>query len=438
MTKRFVIVAIIIAVFLGGLAWFQLVFKPQMIEQFVSQMQGAAPTVTTEEARKESWTPQLHAIGTVTAIRGVNLAPEISGIVEDYFFESGDDVEEGKLLVQLDDSVQQAELAANKATLKDAEIDYERQSKLVDRGAVSQAALDTATATRDSARAAVDQVSAVIEQKSVEAPFSGRIGLRTVEKGQYVPTGEGIVWLQALDPIWIDFPVPETEAGRIKVGDTVNIRSDSYPDKVFEGKIVARDVRVSSDTRTLTMRAELPNPDKTLLPGMFGDVTVDSGAPKEYVTVPKTAVTYSLYGDAVWVAVPRDAEDTGDQEAPAPESGGAQAAEADQPAENDEDAAPAGGDEDAAAQDDQGEDEQAQEEQTKDELAKDGEDGPKLKAVRRFVRVGPNRGDRVAILEGIKAGEEVVTSGQLKLQPDSPIEVDNSERLKAPAELPRP
>lgn len=423
MTKRFIIVAIIIAVFLGGLAWFQLVFKPQMIEQFVSQMQGAAPTVTTEEARTETWTPQLHAIGTVTAVRGVNLSPEIAGIVEDYFFESGDDVEEGKLLVQLDDSVQQAELAANKATLKDAELDYERQSKLVARGAVSQAALDTATATRDSARAAVDQLSAIIEQKSVEAPFSGRIGLRSVEKGQYVPAGEGIVWLQSLDPIWIDFPVPETEAGRIKVGDTVQVRSDSYPDKKFKGKIVARDVRVSTATRTLTMRAELPNPDKTLLPGMFGDVTVDSGEPKEYVTVPKTAVTYSLYGDAVWVAVPRDVENTDEKEAPAPESGGAQAAEADEPAEGGEDATPADEGEKAEAADGE---------------AKDGEDGPKLKAVRRFVRVGPNRGDRVAIVEGVKAGEVVVTSGQLKLQPDSAIEVDNSERLKAPAELPRP
>lgn len=412
MTKRLIIVAIIIAVFLGGLAWFQLIFKPQMIEQFVSQMQGAAPTVTTEEARTESWTPQVRAIGTATAIRGVNLAPEISGIVKDYFFESGDDVEEGKLLVQLDDSVQQAELAANKATLKDAEIDYDRQSKLVERGAVSQAALDTATANRDSARAAVDQVSAIIEQKSVEAPFSGRIGLRKVEKGQYVPTGEGIVWLQSLDPIWVDFPVPEAETGRIKLGDPVTVHSDSYPDRTFEGKITARDVRVNTGTRTLTMRATLPNPDKALLPGMFGDVTVSSGEPKQYVTVPKTAVTYSLYGDAVWVAVPKDAEDGQKPDKPAPDSGAAQAAETT----------------DGEAATGEGESTEAQ----------DGKEGPQLKAERRFVRVGPNRGDRVAILEGVEAGEEVVTSGQLKLKPDSAIEVDNSERLKAPAELPRP
>ncbi|ODA68341.1 putative efflux pump periplasmic linker TtgA precursor [Methyloligella halotolerans] len=416
MTKRFIIVGLIIAVFLGGLAWFQLVFKPQMIEQFVSKMQGAAPTVTTEEARTERWTPEIHAIGTVTAIRGVNLAPEISGIVEDYFFESGDDVEEGKLLVQLDDSVQRAELAANKATLKDAEINYDRQSKLVDRGAVSQAALDTATANRDSARAAVDQVSAIIEQKSVEAPFSGRIGLRTVEKGQYVPTGEGIVWLQALDPIWIDFPVPESAAGRIELGDPVRVNVDSHPERTFEGKITARDVRVSSDTRTLTLRATLKNLDKVLLPGMFGDVTVDSGEPKQYVTVPKTAVTYSLYGDAVWVAVPNDGKDREPNDKPSPESGGAQAAEADQ----------------GEAPDGQASD--GDEAGTKPEA----EQGPKLKAERRFVRVGPNRGDRVAILEGVKAGEEVITSGQLKLQPDSSVEVDNSERLKAPAELPRP
>lgn len=418
MTLRLVIVAIIIAVFLGGLAWFQLVFKPQMIQQFVSQMQDSAATVTTEEARMETWKPELHAIGTVTAIRGVDLAPEIAGIVQDYFFESGDDVEEGELLVQLDDSVQKAELAANEATLKDAEINYDRQSKLVKRGAVSQAALDTATANRDAARAAVDQLKAVIEQKSVEAPFSGRIGLRSVEKGQYVPAGEGIVWLQSLDPVWIDFPVPESEAGRMALGDTVELRSDSYPEEKFEGKITARDVRVSAESRTLTVRATVPNPSKKLLPGMFANVTVTSGEPRQYVTVPKTAVTYSLYGDAVWVAVPGEAEDA-PAEAPEPESGTVERQQS-----GAAEASEAGGEE-AAADDAQ-------------DASQDEDDAPQLKAERRFVRVGPNRGDRVAILEGIEAGEEVVTSGQLKLQPDSRIEVDNSARLEAPAELPRP
>ncbi|MEG6509778.1 efflux RND transporter periplasmic adaptor subunit [Methyloligella sp. 2.7D] len=408
MIKRLVIVALIFGILLGGLAYFQFVFKPQMIEKFVAQMQGTAPVVTSDIAREEDWTAKVQAIGTVTATKGVNLAPEIAGIVAEYFFETGDDVKEGTKLVQLDDSVQQAELHSNLATLKQTKLDFDRQSNLVKKGAVSQSSLDSATAARDTAAAAVEQVEAVIAQKKVLAPFSGRLGLRKVERGQYVSAGEGLVWIQALDPIWVDFPVPEKQAGQIKVGDPVTVTSDAFPDKSFDGKVLALDVRVNEETRTLTIRAEFPNPDKLLLPGMFGNVAVSSGKPQPYVTVPRTAVTYGLYGDSVWVAKKR--EDAADASGP-------DSAKADETAEADKsdtvkaDAAGAGGEAPA---------------------------GPVLMAERRFVRVGPAEQDRVAILEGIEAGEEVITSGQLKLDPDGPVKIDNSERLKTPAELPRP
>jgi membrane fusion protein, multidrug efflux system len=384
MIKRLIIVGVIIAAFLGGISYLQFVFKPKMIAKVVATMQGGAPAVTAEPARIEDWTATVQAIGTMMATKGVHVAPEIDGLVTGYFFDSGQDVTKGQRLVQLDDSVQQAQLLADEAKLKQAQLDYDRQKKLVTTQAVSQATLDSATATRDADIAAVKQTKAIIAQKDVKAPFSGRLGLRNVERGQYVSVGQGLVWLQALDPIWIDFPVSESDAGKIALNDAVTVTTDMYPGKTFKGHVIALDARVAADTRTRMVRALLPNPDKMLLPGMFGNVAISAGGPHRVVTVPRTAVTYSLYGDSVWVVESKKTK-------PAAE-------------------ASAGG---AATQ------------------------KPQLVAVRRFVRVGETQGDRVAILTGVKAGEQVITSGQLKLQPDSPVTVNNAGRLKAPPELPR-
>jgi membrane fusion protein (multidrug efflux system) len=297
--------------------------------------------------------------------------------------------------------VEEAELADNKATLVQANLDYDRQKNLVEKGAVSQATLDQTVAKRDSALAAVQRVEAVIAQKNITAPFAGRLGLRYVEKGQYVPAGQRLVWLQALDPIWVDFPVPEKTIGKFGIGSAVELTADAFPDRTFKGEVDALDARLNQDARTLMVRGTIPNPDRTLMPGMFANVAVLAGGDKEFVTVPRTAVTYSLYGDSVWV-VKTDAAKPAETQTPtatAEPVGSAVAA----------DAAPAGA---APA-------------------------APKLTVERRFVRVGPTQRDRVAILEGIKAGEEVVTSGQLKLQPDAAIKVDNSGALKPPAELPK-
>jgi membrane fusion protein (multidrug efflux system) len=358
-------------------------------------------TVTAEPAKTETWIDRVRAIGTLVAIEGVDVAPQVGGIVTDYFFDSGHDVEKGQKLVKLDTSVEEADLADHKATLQQTNLDFERQSKLVKTSAVSQATLDSTIAKRDSAAAAVQKTEALIAQKNIAAPFAGRLGLRRVERGQYVSPGQALAWLQALDPIWVDFPVPEASVGKFAIGTEIELTADAFAGETFKGEIEAFDAKLGADTRTLTVRARLPNPDHKLLPGMFANVAVLAGGAKQLVTVPRTAVTYGLYGDSVWVVT---------ESAPEPPAAAPATASAEPVASAiASDAAPVGS---------------IPAENT-------------LTAERRFVRVGPTQGDRIAILEGIKQGEQVITSGQLKLQPGAAIKVDNSGALKAPAELPR-
>ena len=399
MVKRLLIAGIIIVLFIAGVGWFNLVFKPKMIADFVSKMAPPAVTVTAEPAKLESWTDRVHTVGTLIAIEGVEVATEVDGIVSNYYFDSGHDVEKGQRLLELDTSVEVADLKNQKALLQEAELNLSRQASLVKREVSSQATLESATSKRDSAVASVERIEALIAQKTIDAPFAGQLGLRRVERGQYVSQGQALVWLQALDPIWIDFPVAEGDVAKFKVGAKVELTVDTYEGDVFEGEVEAFDARLSQDSRTLMVRGKLKNPDRRLLPGMFAQVEVLAGAPKDLVTVPRTALTYSLYGDSVWVAKEGEVEPQPDPPTAAAEPGTAVAADA--PAE---DATP---------------------------------EGPTLTAERRFVRVGPTQEGRVAIVEGVKAGEQVVTSGQLKLHPGAAIKIDNADALKPPAEMPK-
>jgi membrane fusion protein (multidrug efflux system) len=400
MVKRFLIAAIVVGLFLGGVGYFNLVFKPKMIGEFMAKMVPPPATVTAEATKTESWIDRVRAIGTLVAIEGVDVAPQVGGIVTDYFFDSGHDVEKGETLVKLDTSVEEAELADNKATLQQTNLDFARHSKLVKTSAVSQAVLDATIAKRDSAAAAVQKMEALIAQKNIAAPFAGRLGLRRVEKGQYVSAGQALVWLQALDPIWVDFPVPEGTISKFTIGSATELTAEAYPGQLFKGEVEAFDAKLGQDTRTLMVRARVPNPDRKLLPGMFANVAVLAGSAKEFVTVPRTAVTYGLYGDSVWVVKEGASEPAANPPTASAEPVASAIAA---------DATPTGS---VPAE-------------------------PKLTVERRFVRVGPTEGDRVAILEGVKVGEQVVTSGQLKLQPGATIKVDNSGALKAPAELPK-
>jgi membrane fusion protein (multidrug efflux system) len=369
MIKRLFIATIILAVFLGGLAYFQFVFKPQMIKEFLSSQVPPPATITAEAAQSREWIERLPAIGTLIASQGVDVASQVAGIVTEIGFESGQDVPQGKKLVQIDINVELADLASAEAIQREADVAYKRQVDLLQKSVASEANVDTALAKRDTAAAAVNRIKALIAQKAILAPFAGRLGIRKVELGQYISPGLAMVTLQALDPIWVDFPMPEQNIGKLKEGQVVELTVDAYPGEVFKGQIASLDARVSQETRTLLVRGTLPNPERKLLPGMFANVAVLAGEAAAVVTLPRTAITYSLYGDSVYVV-------------------------------------------------------------------KAGE-GDAMVAERRFVRLGPTRDGRVAITEGVAEGETVITSGQIKLQPNARVTIDNSRALEQPAERPK-
>src|SRR5262245_6316588 len=386
MRRRFILTAVVIAALLGGLGYFQFIFKPQMIRSFLSQMKPPPATVTAEPARSERWIERLSSIGTLIASQGVEVTSQVAGIVTEVLIESGTEVEHATKLVQLDTSVEVADLASAVATHREAEVAFARQADLMNKKVTSEANLDTARAKQETAQAAVKRIEAVIAQKAIAAPFSGRVGIRKVEKGQYVSAGMALVSLQALDPIRADFPMPEQHIGKLRAGQPIELTVDAYAREVFKGEIQSLDARVAQDTRTLLVRAILPNKERTLLPGMFANVTALVGQPADVVTLPRTAVTYSLYGDSVYVAKP------------ASEASGGKGVGAAATAEP------------ASAQ---------------------------LVAERRFVRTGQVREDRVEITFGLAVGEQVVTTGQLKLNPGAAIRIDKSQALSPPPERPK-
>jgi membrane fusion protein (multidrug efflux system) len=381
MVLRFIITGALATAFLGLLVWFNFDFKPTMIKGIMAAQVPPPATVTSERAKTEKWIDELTSIGTLISSHGVDVTSQVAGIVTGVYAESGSEVQRGAPLVQLDIAVEEADLASAKAVLAEAEMAFQRQSDLIAKRVTSEASLDTARAKRDAAQAAVKKIEAVIAQKTIKAPVSGRLGIRKVERGQYVSPGMTLVTVQALDPIRVDFPMPEQTIGKLRVGQQIQIGVDAFPGEVFKGRIESLDARVAQDTRTLLVRGSLANPRHKLLPGMFANVVVLVGEPRDVVTVPRTAVTYSLYGDSIYVVKPA----------------GAQSEEA---------AAPAGGE-------------------------------PKLVADRRFIKTGQARDDRVAVISGIAAGEEVVTTGQLKLNPGAPIRIDNAQPLARPEERPK-
>jgi membrane fusion protein (multidrug efflux system) len=380
----FLVVLVLLAALTAGLAYFQFAIKPNLVRGFISAAFAPKPTAVAAEAVKtEKWPPQLTAIGTLRAYQGVLIAPQAAGVVTAKHFESGEDVEAGALLINIDDSVEQADLANGLAQLKNADATLARQKTLVAQGNTPQSTVDTALATRDSAAATVERTRAVIAQKAIKAPFAGRLGLRNVDLGQYVAVGTSLVTLQQLDPIYVDFPAPEEALRSLAVGQVASMTVDAIPGRSFEGKIEAIDARVSAESRNVTARAVFANPDRKLLPGMFANLTVTTGEPASVLTVPRTAIVYSLYGDAVFVvaAAPHAREQGG-----VSDKGGASG----------------------------------------------------LIVVRRSVRVGPASGERIAIEQGLRAGEKVVTAGQIKLQAYMPVTLDETAALPAPAETPRP
>ena len=358
--KRMIIMLIVVGIVFGGIFGMKAI-QAQMTKKYLSFKMPPA-TVTAMKAEMRSWQPQLNAVGSLRAVRGVDVTSEIAGLVRSVNFASGDSVKEGKVLVELNADADVALLRSLEAAADLANTNYERDKKQFEVQAVSQATLDAEAADLRSKRAQVDQQRAIVDKKTIRAPFGGRLGITTVNPGQYINPGDKIVTLQALDTLYVDFYLPQQELSRIRLGQAVAVASDTYPDKMFEGKVTSVNPRVDPDTRNFQVEALIANRDHALLPGMFATVEVKSGAPQKYLTLPQTAVTYNPYGDTIFII-----EESGT-----------------------------------------------------------GQDNKRvLTAKQTFITVGEKRGDQVAILSGLKEGETVVTSGQLKLKNGSPVVIDN-------------
>jgi membrane fusion protein (multidrug efflux system) len=236
-----VAVSLLLAVLIGGFAYFQFVVKPEMIKGFITAGGPPPVTVSTQPAKVETWVSTQPAIGTFRAVQGYDVAAEVGGIVRAINFESGQYVKEGTVIVQLDDSIEQADLRSGLAQLKKAELELKRQQELLSRKATPKTNFDAALAARDSAAATVDRVRAVIAQKAITTAFAGRLGIRNVDIGQYLPAGTPMVTLQQLTPIYVDFPVPEQKLSALAVGNKVEVIVDAEPGRIFEGKIESID-----------------------------------------------------------------------------------------------------------------------------------------------------------------------------------------------------
>jgi RND family efflux transporter MFP subunit len=354
----------------GAIAFYAFDFKPKMLATVILGAPQPPETISAEPARTEQWQPQISGIGTLIASKGIDVTPQVGGVVTEINFDSGQDVTKGQLLVKLDTATEEAELRSIAAELANTEKELTRRQSLADKGIIAVTELDLLKTKKRVLEAGMDRRRAEVAQKFVYAPWDGRVGLRDIALGSYLAPGQKIVWLQKIDPIYLDFPVTEADYGRLTLNEKVTATFKAFPGQAFTGKIVTRDARVSGDSRMITLRAELANEDGKLVPGMYADVRVDVGSAEEVVTVPQTAVTYSLYGDNVFVVNAVKAKD------------------------------------------------------------KNGKDVDELVIERRFVKAGPVRDGRVSIASGLKPGDQVVTAGQNKIDQGSKVVIDNSIALK--------
>lgn len=385
MTKRMIIMLLLAGVLFGGVFGMQYMGRKAMNDYFDSM---PVPPATISAARIEpmTWDNRLEAIGTMVAVNGADVTSEAGGIVTAIHFDSGATVKKGALLVTLDSANARGEHERLKAQAELAKLNLERREKLYKLEAISKSDYDAAQAEAEAATAAVSAQAALLGQKEIRAPFSGTLGIRRVNIGQFLSPGTGIVSLQSLDPIEFDFSLPEQELSRVAAGLQVEVTVEAFPDQVFKGEVIAIEPRVDESTRNFGLRARLPNPDHRLRAGQFGRVKLVLPGQRDVMAIPRTAVDYSSYGTSVYVVqeIKRDAQ-AAPAESAAPEESAA-------PAE------PAAG---QAAQ-------------------------AKLEVVQRFVRLGESRGDFVAVVEGLEEGDQVATSGLLKLRNQQPVIIDNS------------
>lgn len=297
MIKRLIIMLLALVVVFGGIfAW-----KFHRIMQMAGKGGPPPATVASAKVETQTWQPYLHTVGSLVASQGVYVSNEVEGKVQDIDFESGTLAKKGQLLVKLDDSVDQADLKGLIAEEHLTKIRFQRAKRLLKQHSVSQSDYDEAQANLEDARAKVESKKQMIEQKALRAPFSGLLGIRQVDLGQFLAKGAQIVSLQSLDPIYVDFSLPERYLSQLSHGQEVEVTVQAFPDQTFSGRISAIEPRVDTGTRNVRVRATLTNPDGKLRPGMFANVRVVQPAQQNVLTLPRTAISYNPYGDMVFV-----------------------------------------------------------------------------------------------------------------------------------------
>ncbi len=378
MKKRMILMLIAVVVFITAIG----AVKAAQVRAAIAHYKSFQPppeAVTTIVAREERWPASFSAIGTVAAVHGVTVSADLPGVVDQIPFESGVFVREGTVLVELDTRQERAQLAAAVAAQKLARLNFDRLSGLRNKGVISESDFDKAAAEQTEGEAKVGEIRATIARKTIRAPFSGVLGIRQINLGQYLAGGAAIVPLQSLDPIYVNFSLPQQDVGRLQIGAAVRVSAEGSPGEAsaaagraeHAGKITAVDSVVNEATRNVQVQATLANPEQKLKPGMFVQAQVLLPASSAVVSLPASAINYAPYGDSVFVVA--------DLKAP---------------------------------------------------------DGKAYRGVRQqFVKLGPARGDQVAVTSGVREGEEVVTSGVFKLRNGSAVQINNKVQ---PADNPAP
>ncbi len=372
MIRWLIVVGLVLALLVGGLVGFN-AFRSRMIAQFFANNKPPPATVTVVEAKSEIVPNLLTAVGDLAAVHQVSVTNDVSGRITDIMFTAGASVKAGSPLVQLFDGPEQGDLASYKAQATGAALALDRAKQLAARQFGPQATADNAQAIYDQAVAGIAKTEAIISQKLVRAPFDGELGVRKVEVGQFLNAGTQIVTLTDLSMLYANFTLPEKASSALQVGQTVRVSVDAYPGRSFEGKITTIEPQIAADTRNIRVQATIANPDHILKPGMFTTTTVVLPDNPPVVTVPETAVDYTLYGDSVFLIAEKKQDDG----------------------------------------------------------------KTSLTAVRTFVRTGKRVDGRAEILEGLKAGDRVVAVGQLKLQSGAAVAISTDPPPPIPANPPR-
>jgi membrane fusion protein, multidrug efflux system len=372
MVRWFIIVGLLLALLVGALVGFN-AFRSHMIAQFFANNKPPPTLVSIAEAKSEVIPNLLTAVGDLAAVHQVNVTSDVGGRITGIMFEAGSTVKAGSPLVQLFDAPDQGDLASFKAQAVVAQLSLDRAKQLAAKQFGPQATVDQAQAAYDQAVAGISKTEAIISQKMVRAPFDGQLGVRHVEVGQFLTAGTQIVTLTDLSMLYANFTVTEKQSAQLKVGQTVRVVVDAYPKRDFEGKITAIEPQISTDTRNIHVQATIANPDRILKPGMFTTTTVVLPDKPAVVTVPETAVDYTLYGDSVFLITEK----------------------------------------------------------------KEDDGKTSLTAVRTFVRTGDRIKGRTEIVSGVKPGDRVVAVGQLKLQSGAAVSISPDPAPPIPANPPR-